>query len=393
MIHKKPLTKLDGDHMVIGIKDVMKLFGISIVALCAVFVCSLFLNFNIDLKEIESMISTEFELTMYQAQLMMGKVTSGVTGGCLLITSVVMIVFYIKNYIDTHGKELGILKALGYSDFKVAKNFWVFGMSVLGGCISGYAIAFLYMPTFYKIQNAEELLPTINVSFHPILLLWLVVIPTLFFALISIVYAFKKLHQPSLYLLREIQENKYKISKNDKGEVSFISDLKRTILRSRKTLVFLVAFSAFCFSAMTQMSMSMLQIASESFAFMVITIGLILSFVTMILSLTSIIKANAKTIAMMKVLGYEYKECSQAVLGGYRLFSYIGFCIGTVYQYALLKIILSLVFVDVKNLPTLSFDFKALIISLFAFIVLYEVVMYCYSKKIRKVSIKSIMLE
>ena len=35
--------------MIIGIKDEIKLIGISIIACCAVFVCTLFLNYNIDL--------------------------------------------------------------------------------------------------------------------------------------------------------------------------------------------------------------------------------------------------------------------------------------------------------------------------------------------------------
>ena len=98
--------------MVIGLKDTIKLFGISIIARCAVFVCTLFLNYNIDLVEIESEITTEAGIAMYNAQVSMGKITAAVTGGCLVATSVIMLLFYVKNYIDTHGKELGILKAL-----------------------------------------------------------------------------------------------------------------------------------------------------------------------------------------------------------------------------------------------------------------------------------------
>ena len=35
--------------MVVGIKDTVKLIGISIIACCTVFVCTLFLNYNIDI--------------------------------------------------------------------------------------------------------------------------------------------------------------------------------------------------------------------------------------------------------------------------------------------------------------------------------------------------------
>ncbi len=45
-----------------------------------------------------------------------------------------------------------------------------------------------------------------------------------------------------------------------------MKDLRGVTLRSRKSLVFFVAFSAFCFSAMVQMSFSMTELASETFA-------------------------------------------------------------------------------------------------------------------------------
>lgn len=73
--------------------------------------------------------------------------------------------------------------------------------------------------------------------------------------------------------------------------------------------------------------------------------------------------------------------------------SYIGFAIGTVYQYALLRIMVDIVFKGIKGVPAYAFDFPVMLISLAAFIAIYEIVMYTYSVKIRKISIKEIMLE
>lgn len=95
----------------------------------------------------------------------------------------------------------------------------------------------------------------------------------------------------------------------------------------------------------------------------------------------------------MKVFGYSEKECSHSLLGGYRPVSYIGFVIGTVYQYLLLKIIVNVVFSEFDNIPEYHFDYKALILSLLAFIISYELILFLYSKKIGKQSVKSIMLE
>ena len=378
--------------MIVGLKDGLKLVGISIVCCCAVFVCTLFLNYNTDLVAIRDQVTSEAGLAMYNAHISMGKVTCGVTGGCLIVTSAVMLMFFIKNYIDSHGKELGILKALGYLALSVAIHFWVFGLSVMVGCVIGFLAAFSYLPHFYEVQNTEGLYPEVSVQFHPLLTFLLTGAPTLLFIAIAVVYAFIKLKMPALDLLREKQEYKFKINIKEK-DLPFLKDLKRNTVRSRKSLVFFVGFSAFCFSAMTQMSISMNRLASETFAFMIITIGLILAFVTLFMSLATMVKANGKTIAMMKAFGYQQRECGRAILGGYRPVSYIGFAVGTVYQYALLKSIMTFVFNDVENMPEYNFDFNALVVSFISFVAVYEIITYVYTRQLGRISVRRIMLD
>lgn len=379
--------------MLIGIKDIAKLVAISIVTCCAAFVCTLFLNYNTDIAGIKDEVTDPQGTVMYDAQVATGKVVAGIAGGCLVATTAVLLIFYVKNYIDSHGRELGILKALGYSDINVAKHFWVFGVSVFAGTVIGYAAASVYMPTFYDIQNNMELLPQMQPEFHFSLVICIIAIPAVFFMLLAVLYAFFKIKSPVLGLLRETQNVKIKVSKADEGELPFLTYLKKSTLKSRKILVFFVGFSAFCFSAMTQMSMSMDELASESMSLMIISIGLILAFMTLLMSLTSVVKSNTKTVAMMKVFGYSQKECSSSVLGGCRPVSYVGFVIGTVYQYLLLRIMVDIVFADLESMPEFNFNFEALVISAVTFIAAYEIILYCYSRKISGQSVKSIMPE
>ena len=388
--------RLDGDPMLIGIKNASKLIGISIISCCAVLVCTMFLNFYLDIQSIKSEITSELSMIFYHAQVSTAKVVCLVSGGCLLITSVVMLMFYIKHYIDTHKKELGILKALGYSNLKVAKNFWVFGISALIGTAIGFGGAFLLMPRFYALQNEDNMLPETAIHFHPAIFLYFVILPTVGFSLLAIGYAWYQLKSPVLFLLKNdvpssIRTKKFKEDQSIKG--SFISDLKRTTLRSRKSLTFFMIFASFCFSAMTQMSFSMKDLSSKMMAAMMLVIGLTLAFTTLFLAVTTVIKGNTKTIAMMRVFGYSQKECCKAILGGYRPMSYIGFVIGTVYQYALLRIMVDIIFRDVENIPDYQFDLPVMLISLAAFIIIYEILMFAYSGKIKKISIKEIMME
>ena len=382
--------------MLVGIKNALKLIGISIIACCAVLVCTMFLNFYFDIRLVKSEITSELPMAFYNAQVSSAKVVCLVSGGCLLLTSAVMLLFYIKHYIDTHKKELGILKALGYSNIIIAKSFWVFGISIFIGTAVGYAGAFLIMPWFYALQNEDKILPAITIHFHPGILFYFVALPTVCFSALSVYYAWHRLKKPVLVLLKDDLQTASKtpdrrIEKN--RELPFIEELKRSTLNSKKALVFFIVFASFCFSAMTQMSFSMKDLSSEMMGVMMLAIGLVLAFTTLFLAVTTVINGNTKTIAVMRVFGYSQKDCCRAVLGGYRPMSYLGFAVGTVYQYGLLRLMVDIVFKDVEGVPAYKFDFPVMLISLLCFIAVYEILMYVYSEKIKKISIKEIMIE
>ena len=380
--------------MVIGIKSAAKLIGVSIISCCMILVCALFLNYNLDLAGIAGEITLE-QTAVYDAMVSNSWVVILVSGGCMLATSVVMLLFYIKHYIDSHKKELGILKAMGYSNLKIASKFWVFGVSVLIGTSAGFSGAAALMPAFYRMQNQDHLLPEVLLHFHPSLIL-LLVVPAGLFALLSILYACFRLKMPVLWLLKDSWQSKVKIRKHkdkEEPEQPFLKGLKKQTLASRKILVFFILFASFCFSAMTQMSWSMNDLASPMMGVMIALIGLTLAFTTLFMAITTAVRGNTKTIALMQAFGYSKKECCKAILGGYRPLGYIGFAVGTAYQYGLLKLMVSVVFKDVEGVPEYGFDLPVMLVSLGCFIVAYELVIRCYSERMKRISIKEIMLE
>jgi predicted lysophospholipase L1 biosynthesis ABC-type transport system permease subunit len=388
--------RLDGDRVLIRFKDAFKLIGISVVLGCAVLVCTMFLNFYLDVQAIQNEITSELSMIFYNAQVSTAKVVCLVSGGCLLITSVIMLLFYIRQYIEAHKKELGILKALGYSNLRIARSFWVFGMSALAGAAIGFAGAFLLMPQFYALQNEDKMLPEMMIQFHSSILLYLVGLPAVLLGVLSIGYAWYKLHQPVLQLLKNSGQSAVSPKKHrtpQKKALLFIEDLKKDTLRSKKALAFFMIFASFCFSAMTQMSFSMKDLSSEMMGVMMLIIGLVLAFTTLCLAVTTVIQGNIKTIAMMRVFGYSQKECCRAILGGYRPLSYIGFILGTGYQYALLRVMVDIVFKEVADMPAYQFDFPVMLVCFGVFAATYEFLMHLYAKRIKKVSIKEIMIE
>lgn len=378
--------------MIVSIKDIYKMIGMLIVSFCAVIVCAMFINYYLDLISVEDLITTNISKVFYDAQCSTSKVVSGLSGGCLLLTTVVLLCFYIGHYIDTHQKQLGIMKALGYTRFSIAKDFWVFGLPIFTGTAFGYLGAHLLMPKLYEIQNKDGYLPDVPISFHPGLCISLIFVPTAFFSLLAIVYSFFKLKTPALWLIREQSMRKVVTAKRD-TDISFLRELEKSNVRQKKSLVFFITFAVFCFAAMTQMSCSMDELASRMMGIMIMTIGIVLAIVTLFIATTSVIKANRKTITMMKVFGYSAKECSKAVLSGYRPWAYLGFVLGTIYQYVLLKIMVTIVFKDVAGMPEYEFDIPVMLITLVVFFILYETIMFSYTKKMEKLSVKEIMLD
>lgn len=382
--------------MLIGKKDIFKTLGISVISFCAVFVCTLFLNFNIDITKSEHLITSEYQTQFYEVIKLTGKVVCYLCGGCLFLTSALMLLFFIKNYIDSHKKELGILKALGYSNFNTAKRFMPFGLSVFIGTLLGFTVAFIFMPLFYEIQNEDGLLPDISVSFNPSVLFILVILPTVLFSLLSVLFALKNLKIPVIYLIKEKENIKIKHTvhkKQGKTDRPFLKELARNTVKSRKSLIFFIFFASFCYSSMMQMSFSMTELSSVMMSVIMLLIGILLSAATIFLSLTSVLKANSKTIELMRIFGYEKRDGQKAMLGVYRIAAYPGFAVGTAYQYGLLKIMVSVVFKDIENVPEYNFGFNAMLICLASFILIYESTVYFYSRKIAKVPIKQIMAE
>ncbi len=380
--------------MTVSLKDSLKFFGIIATMCCAAIVCNLFLNYDIDLRAIESRVP-EAAQTLYEALKLTDIATCAISGVALVLTSVVMLVFYIGQYISAHSQRFGILKALGYSDFKIAIKCVVFGFCVLIGVVAGLAISWAIMPKFYELQNTGEAnLPEVVMHFHPLLFVLLLVLPVLFFSALSVGIALHKLRLPALSLIRgEGTPRKSKKVRERKKERSFIGELGINVLNDKKLLAFFVAFGGFCFSAMMQMGLSMKDYASDMMGVMILIMGLVLAFVSLYLAMSTVIGGNRKKIAMLKVMGYSLSECALAVLALYHIPAFIGFAIGSAYQYGILVVMVNIVFASFESVPTYSFDWATFGMCLAVFAVAYELLNLVYMFVIGRTSVKEVMGE
>lgn len=376
--------------MIIGLIDGVKRIGISIVCFCAVFVCTFILNYYLDVSALEDTVEPAL-LPLYTAQLLTARFTAAITGGVLGLIAAGMLLFYVKLFVDERRRQLGVLAALGYCGGKLALRFWVFAASVFVGCAAGFGGGWIAMPAIYDSMRIEGM--TVAMTFHPSLLLTLVLAPTVLFAALSCLYAYLCVRRPVAQLLKGKERREKLRPERREKERAFLTVMCLQTLGNRKSLAFFVAFACFCFAAMVQMGLSMEDLTTQTMGVMILVIGLILAAVTMQLTGKSLLKANAKNIAVMKAFGYSLPACALGVLGGYVPFAMLGFGVGTAYQYGLLQLMINVVFADVGDVPSYSFNVPVFWITLAAFIVCYAAILCFYCLQIDKISVKEIMSE
>lgn len=383
----------------VNVKAALKLISVMILSFGAVFICSIMFNYSFDLKTIAPLIETPQAQAVYDAVMIQNKITIAAAGGMLGAVTLIVLLFSIGRYIADSGAELGMMKALGYSDNRLALDFVKFGLAVLIGTGLGYFGACIIGQSFYSAMDADNALPEkIKFSFNIAVPIATVLLPSLFFSAASVLYAKIILRKKPLDLIthsKKTKVNKLTIRvQSGVGAKSFQKELKRNMLFSNLVLIFFVGFAAFGFAAQVQMAFTMYEATGDSLFMPAVFVlfGLMLGFVTLLLALSFILKKNGKYLAMLKAYGYTDAECNKMLFGGYRVVTYIGFSIGTVYQYFFMKMMLG-VFAGAYDIPEVKFPVIGFLITLAAFLAFYELLMLFYKQRITKIPIRQIMQE
>ena len=379
-----------------SIKDLYRLVVVSVISFCAVFVTNLFLNFYLDISLLDQTNWLPEIQAAYDAQVAISWLIASISGAVLSLTSMLLLFFYIRQFIDQHKPELGILKAMGYKNWEIARKFWIFSLPVGLGTGVGYLSSFAMMPHFYQLRNQSGVLPEITIMQHWSLFLFLVVLPTLAFTALAVLCASYYLRLPALDLLKRVSSSqkspKRKATKKIRKDRPFLKDFSASLLWSRKLLIFFVIFGSMCFSAMIQLSYGMKELTDEIIQSMMMSIGTVLSVAILYLSLGVLLQENQETLAIMKVFDYSKNECRKSLFAPYRFLAFLGFVLGTGYQYGIMQLLLRLMEKSIAQKVEYDFDFGVCLITLLVFTLVYESFIYLSSRKIDQLTIKQVML-
>jgi hypothetical protein len=378
----------------VDVKSVFKLTSVIIITSVVVFICTTFVSYPLDLRAIEHLVtSSEAQAAYLGAQVSLADVIIIATVGLFGSIAVLILMFSIRQFINENSAELGVLKALGYSENRLAITFSKFGLSVFVGSVVGYLLAFFASPVFYGMLTSDYELPaTVVFIFRYEILIIMIAIPTLFFMALAVLYARLRLGRKPLELIRGANDTK--VSKltqklqNRGSKQPFLKELKRNVLLNNLALVFFIGFAAFTFAAQVQTAFTVRQLLDNMLLTATFVIsGQIVGSVTLLLALTFIIGKNKQYVAMLKAYGYTGSECGKAMFGGYRIVTYVGFATGTFYQYLFIAFIIARAFDNAR----IEFDIAGFFISLSVFVLAYELIMVFYKKRISSIPLREIM--
>ena len=156
--------------------------------------------------------------------------------------------------------------------------------------------------------------------------------------------------------------------------------------------MFFVVFGSMCFAAMVQLSFGLRDYTDDIIQTMMIMIGLVLSFSILFLSLGIVVSESRETLALMKAFGYTDRECQSHILAPYRFWAYLGFALGTAYQYGIMEILIGVIKDTVPEKIEHNFDWNVCFWTLLGFAVVYESLFYLSNRKLQKQTIKEVLL-
>jgi|LSQX01.2.fsa_nt_gb predicted lysophospholipase L1 biosynthesis ABC-type transport system permease subunit len=369
-----------------------KNLAIVLICVCAVFVSLMFSNLFLDLNNTDMSLLNLQETAFLEAQkdqCLIVLLTGGVTMSGIAI---VMVVFFIRNFIKKNESQMGILKAIGYSNFKIALFNIKPALVAVVGCWLGYIIGILFLPTFYNLFQ-EDFPYQVAYNFQIVNLLVAIIGPAILFPIISFLYAFMALRKPALLMIRKTKNMKFKKKEESISSTSFEKEMMFNSLRSNISLVIFVLLGSFSFSAMIQMAISMveLEVSGVSVA-MIGVIGAILGTIAVAVPIDALAERNAKPIALLKSFGYSEKKCTLLLFAPYLLVAFLGFVFGTLYQFGLLSFIVNVTFKNTEGMPIYNFSLIAFFVTMIAVILAFALFGFIFARKMSKVSFREVMV-
>lgn len=141
-------------------------------------------------------------LSTVNSKISMNKIILSFALTIMFTIALLLLVMTIAGQIDIDASNLGVMKALGYKNSELARQYLVYFFIVLAPSVLGYAAGRLVLPYFTRLMTGDLTLPTGTDGINWVILLLLTVAPAALFALFGFVMALLKVSKPALNMIR-----------------------------------------------------------------------------------------------------------------------------------------------------------------------------------------------
>ena len=228
----------------VSFKTTIKSIGVIIICFSAVFLETLFLSYQMELLKLDTTGFNELQKNIYNANLDMCNMMNIIDALVIGLFSFILLFFSIERYVDENKSNMGVLKALGYSNNKISLSLMKFALPVFIGCILGYICAVCFSKIFFDaMNNGKEF--GVDISFHFNVVIFLVMI--LLLPIVTLAFSYLvgrlKLRAKPLDMINNYEKNKK--SKRTKERDNFLKEVRMTMLKNHISLIIFVAFATF----------------------------------------------------------------------------------------------------------------------------------------------------
>lgn len=195
-------------------------------------------------------------LSAVNSQKTMNQIIMGFSMGILGSVTVLLLLITISGQIREEYKNLGVLKALGYTGFEVSRKYLFYFFIVGIPAVAGYAAGHRLADLFYELVFGTFSVPYVRRGIVPENLLVLAVIPTLIFTATAFLWAMIKVRRPALVMIyneTSAAANRIVVWLNKKIQFSdYLKGVRTTLLFSKTAVLAFVLFGGFALGVQIQ---------------------------------------------------------------------------------------------------------------------------------------------
>lgn len=102
----------------------------------------------------------------------------------------ILLIIFMKRYIDKNKKDISTLHALGYTNFEISRSLMIFPMIVSLFTIVGYLIGLITSITMFDIYSAKYLFPKADFTLYFDIFIYSVIIPIILLLIFNYLYIY-----------------------------------------------------------------------------------------------------------------------------------------------------------------------------------------------------------